>query len=98
MDPHFLTIATTKTRDMWYNNSGGMLYLRDVTDADGNTEPPTYHGELRYVGLGSSYTQSIFILPLVVAIDKGEEEGLQWVEVALGAAQEEPDDGLPYFA
>ena len=43
MDPHFLTITTTKTREMSFNDSGGMVYLKDAFDEDGVIQNPTYH-------------------------------------------------------
>ena len=98
MDPHFITIPTTKTRDMSFNDSGGMVYLHDAVDENGDIQPPTYHGELRYVGSGSTYNNFIFSLPLVVAVDKGTGDGPEWVNVILSRSSGPPDDGLPYFA
>ena len=98
MDPHFLTIPTTKTREMSFNDSGGMVYLRDAVEEDGSIPPPTYHGELRYIGSGSAYETTVFFLPMAVGIDKGTGNGPEWVNVVLSRSEGPVDDGLPFFA
>ena len=99
MDPHFLTITTTKTREMSFNDSGGMVYLKDAFDQNGVIENPTYHGEMRFIGSGSDYDgTTMFFAGITVAIDKGDGNGPQWVPVVLSTAQGVPDDGLPFYA
>ena len=92
MDPHFLTISTTKTREMWFNKSGGMLYLQSVFDDDNNLIDPTWEGEVRFAA-----QEDAVMFPIVIAVEKNGT--LEWTEVAMGlGGREQGSDGLPYWA